>query len=130
MEPISLILAALLAGAAKGAGQTAAEAVQDAYRGLRDALKRRLAGKPAAEQAVEQYTESPDDWKSNLEVHLRQAGADRDQALLDAAALVLRQADPAGAATGKYVVNLAGSQGVQIGDHNQQRNDFGSPPPR
>ena len=44
MEPISLILAALLAGVAKGAGQTAANAVQDAYRGFRDALKRRLAG--------------------------------------------------------------------------------------
>jgi hypothetical protein len=128
MEPISLILAALLAGATKGAGKAAAEAVQDAYRGLREALKRRLAGKPAAEQAVEQYTESPDDWKSNLETHLRQAGADRDQALLDAAALVLRQADPAGAATGKYVVNLAGSQGVQVGDHNQQDNVFNAPP--
>jgi len=38
MEPISLILAALLAGVAKGAGQAATNAVQDAYTGLRDAL--------------------------------------------------------------------------------------------
>jgi hypothetical protein len=130
MEPISLILAALLAGAVKGAGQAATEAVQDAYRGLREALKRRLAGKPAAEQAVEQYTESPDDWKSNLEVHLKQARADQDQAVLDAAALVLRAADPEGTATGKYVVNLAGAQGVQVGDHNEQYNDFTAPPSR
>ena len=77
---------------------------------------------------MEGSTESPDDWKSNLEVHLKQARADQDQAVLDAAALVLRAADPAGAATGKYVVNLAGSQGVQVGDHNWQENVFHAPP--
>ncbi len=128
MEPISLILAALLAGAATGAGKSATEAVQDAYRGLRDALKRRLAGKPAAQDAIEQYTGDPDAWQGNLEVHLRQAGADQDQAVLDAALLVLRRADPAGATAGKYVVNLTGAQGVQVGDHNWQSNVFNTPP--
>ena len=125
MEPISLILAALLAGVAKGAGQSAANAVQDAYKGLRDALKRRLVGEPAAEAAVEQYTDDPEAWKGNLEVHLKQAGADQDQAVLDAASSVMRLADPAGANAGKYNVNLAGAQGVQVGDANTQTNYFG-----
>jgi hypothetical protein len=125
MEPISLILAALLAGVAKGAGESAAHAVQDAYVGLRDALKRRLAGKPAAEQAVEQYMQDPDAWKGNLEVHLKQAGADQDRAVLDAASSVMRLADPAGAGAGKYNVNLAGAQGAQVGDGNTQTNYFG-----
>jgi hypothetical protein len=125
MEPISLILAALLTGVAKGAGQSAANAVQDAYKGLRDALKRRLAGKPTAEAAVEQYTDDPEAWKGNLEVHLKQAGADQDQAVLDAASSVMRLADPAGANAGKYNVNLAGAQGVQVGDANTQTNYFG-----
>jgi hypothetical protein len=125
MEPISLILAALLAGVAKGAGQSAANAVQDAYKGLRDALKRRLVGKPAAEAAVEQYTDDPEAWRGNLEVHLKQAGADQDQAVLDAASSVMRLADPAGANAGKYNVNLAGAQGVQVGDANTQTNYFG-----
>ena len=128
MEPISLILAALLAGVAKGAGQTAANAVQDAYRGFRDALKRRLAGKPAAQDAVEQYVTDPEAWKGNLEVHLKQAGADQDQAVLDSASSVMRLADPSGASTGKYTINLAGAQGVQVGDHNQQKNVFKAPP--
>ena len=130
MEPISMILAALLAGAAKGLGQSAANAVQDAYAGLRDALRRRLAGKPAAEDAVEQYTSDPEAWKGNLEVHLKQAGADRDQAVLDAAASVMRLVDPAGAGTGKYSVNLAGAQGVQVGDYGRQKNVFNAPPAR
>jgi len=134
MDPVSLILAALVTGVATGLatgpGEKAAAAVAEAYRGLRDALKRRLAGRPAAEDAVEQYTQDPQAWKGNLEVHLRQAGADQDQAVLEAAASVLRLADPAGAAAGKYAVNLGGAQGVQVGDQNIQHNVFGAAPDR
>jgi hypothetical protein len=129
MDPVSLILAALVTGMATGLttgpGEKAAAAVGEAYRGLRDALRRRLAGRPAAEDAVEQYTADPEAWKGNLEVHLRQAGADQDQAVLEAASSVLRLVDPAGAAAGKYTVNLAGAQGVQVGDRNAQTNFFG-----
>jgi hypothetical protein len=128
MDPISLILTAVVAGVAKGAGQNAANAVQDAYRGLRDALKRRLAGKPAAEAALEQYTKDPEAWKGNLEVHLKQAGADQDRAVLEAASSVMRLADPAGASAGRYNVNLAGAQGVQVGEGNNQTNYFGPAP--
>jgi hypothetical protein len=124
MEPISLILTALVAGLAQGTGQAAVTAVQDAYAGLRSALARRLSGRRAAQDALEQYVADPEAWRGNLEVHLKQAGADRDQAVLDAAAAVMRMADPAGARAGKYTVNLAGAQGVQVGDHNTQSNVF------
>jgi hypothetical protein len=128
MDPISLILTALVAGLAQGVGQTAATAVRDAYAGLRTALAQRLSGRQAAQDAVEQYVTDPEAWRGNLEVHLKQAGADRDQAVLDAAATVMRVADPAGARAGKYTVHLAGAQGVQVGDHNQQSNVFNAPP--
>lgn len=128
MDPISLILAALLTGVVQGVGKSATNAVQDAYTGLRDALKRRLASKPAAQDAVEQYTEDPEAWKGNLEVHLKQAGADKDPVILNAAASVMRQADPAGARAGKYSVNLSGAHGVQVGDSNTQTNYFGPAP--
>jgi len=131
MDPVSLILAALVTGVATGLatgpGEKAA-AVGQAYRGLRDALRRRLAGRPAAEDAVEQYVADPEAWKGNLEVHLKQAGADRDEAVVEAAAQVLRLADPARAAAGKYTVNLAGAQGVQVGEGNTQTNYFGPAP--
>jgi hypothetical protein len=134
MDPVTLILTALVTGVATGLatgpGEKAAAAVQKAYGGLRDALKRRLAGKPAAQDAVEQYVADPEAWKGNLEVHLRQAGVDRDRTVLEAAAAVLRLADPAGAAAGKYAVNLAGAQGVQVGDQNIQHNTFGAAPDR
>lgn len=110
MDPVSLILAALVTGVATGPGEKPA-AVADACRRLRDALRPRLAGRPAAEDAVEQYAVDPKRWKGNLEVQLEQAGADQDPAVVEAASQVLRLADPAGAAAGKYTVNLAGAQG-------------------
>ena len=42
----------------------------------------------------------------------------------------MRLADPSGASTGKYTINLAGAQGVQVGDHNQQKNVFKAPSTR
>jgi hypothetical protein len=37
-------------------------------------------------------------------------------------------ADAAGPRAGKYVVDVRGSQGVQVGDHNTQDNVFHDPP--
>lgn len=122
MEPIALILAALAAGALKGVGETASAAVADAYAALKNALRRRLAGKPAALDAVENYAEDPDEWRGNLEVHLRKAGADTDPDVVAAATAVMQQVDPDGSGSGKYLVDLRGASGVQVGDRNVQKN--------
>lgn len=122
MEPIALILAALAAGALKGVGETASAAVADAYAALKNALRRRLAGKPAALDAVENYAEDPDEWRGNLEVHLRKAGADTDPDVVAAATAVMQQVDPDGSGSGKYLVDLRGASGVQVGDWNVQKN--------
>ena len=122
MEPITLILAALAAGAVKGVGETASAAVTDAYAALKNALRRRLAGKPAALDAVDNYAEDPDEWRGNLEVHLRKAGADTDPDVVAAATAVMQQVDPDGSGSGKYLVDLRGASGVQVGDRNVQKN--------
>ncbi len=122
MEPIALILAALAAGAAKGAGETASAAVKDAYAALKNALRRRLTGKPAALDAVDNYTEDPEEWQGNLEIHLRKAGVDADPDVVAAATMVMQQVDPTGSGSGKYLVDLRGAAGVQVGDRNVQTN--------
>jgi hypothetical protein len=122
VEPIALILAALAAGAVKGVGETASAAVTDAYAALKNALRRRLAGKPAALDAVDNYAEDPDEWRGNLEVHLRKAGADTDPDVVAAATAVMQQVDPDGSGSGKYLVDLRGASGVQVGDRNVQKN--------
>jgi hypothetical protein len=38
--------------------------------------------------------------------------------------------DEAGSRAGKYAVRVQGSQGVQVGNYNTQRNIFGAPPGR
>ena len=128
MEPISLILAALLAGATKAVGETAGTAVKDAYGGLREAVKRKLAGKPAAGSAIEEYTADPDNWEPALAAYLKQVGADRDEALVSLAQAVMAHTDPAGSTSGKYNVDLRGASGVQVGERNTQTNYFGQDP--
>jgi hypothetical protein len=124
---VEIILAALLAGVVTGTQNAAGAAVQDAYTGLRDALRRRLKGRKAAQDAVESYVKDPDRWKGALQTQLKDAGADSDQEILDAAALVMKYADRA-KIVGKYVVDNTGSTGNQFGDGNTQTFNFGSPP--
>jgi hypothetical protein len=130
MEPISLILGALLAGATKGVGEAAGTAIKDAYAGLRDALKRKLASKPAAQSALEEYAGDPEEWRDLLAKYLQQAGADTDPVIVEAAEVVMGEIDPDGARAGKYDVDLRGAQGIQVGDGNTQTNTFTSPPAR
>lgn len=125
---MEIILAALLAGIVTGTQNTAASAVQDAYTSLRDALKRRLSGKPAAQEAVEGYVQDPDAWKGKLETRLMDAGADKDQDVLAAAALVMQYASQDMRVVGKYITNNADSTGNQFGDGNTQTFNFGSSP--
>ena len=95
---------------------------------------RRFPGRPQAPpcgqigstEAVEGYVENPDAWKAKLENHLKDAGVDKDQDVLAAAALVIQRASQDGQVVGKYVVNNAGSTGNQFGDGNTQTFNFGS----
>ena len=51
MDPITLIVTALVQGAAKAATDVA----PDAYKALRQLLRQRFAGKPAAEMVLEEH---------------------------------------------------------------------------
>jgi hypothetical protein len=121
MDPVSLILGALAAGAA----DTTKQAVKDAYDGLKRLVAARFAGRPPAEVALAEHADDPETWQKPLAKELDAAGAAGDDEILAAARAVLEAADPAGAAAGKYILDLRGAQGVQVGDHSQQLNQFG-----
>jgi hypothetical protein len=125
VEPVSLILGALAAGAA----DTAKQAVKDAYEGLKRLVAARLAGRPSAEVALSEHAADPETWQAPLAKELTAAGAVGDDEILAAARAVLERADPDGARAGKYTVDLRGAQGVQVGDHSQQLNQFGGEAP-
>ena len=132
MDPVTLIIAALAAGAAAGAidglKDTAKDAATAAYNKLRGLVQRRFAGLPDGQLALERYETVPQEqqkrWEGLLTAELTEAGADKDQDLLDAAKALMDLVDRAGASRGKYNVTISGSQGVQVGDGNTQTNTF------
>jgi hypothetical protein len=116
VDGVDVILTALTAGAAAGTGEVAKSAVVAAYQGLRDALRRVLSGRARSEQALEAEETDPGVWRARLGAELGDSGADRDEEVLAAARDLLALVDPDGTRAGKYVVDVRGAHGVQVGD--------------
>lgn len=78
---------------------------------------------------IARYEQAPGAWGGPLAAKLSRAGADGDSELIAAARALLDLAGWA-ADTPKYVADVRGSQGVQVGDGNRQDNAYtiqGSP---
>jgi hypothetical protein len=128
MDPITLIVAALVAGAASGAldevKDGAKAGVKAAYAKLRALVTKKVAGNPGAEAALAEIEADPETWKAPLAAKLTQLDAAGDQDLVTAAKEFMDLIDEAGAKAGKYNVVIANSRGVQVGDGNTQINRF------
>lgn len=131
MEPVSMIVTALIAGAAAGGQETVTQGIKDAYAGLRKALSRRFSERPPGRTALAEVervasksgtSSEGGPWRTVLEGEIVQAGAQDDRDVLTAAARLIELLD----ASGMTRVDLRGAQGVQVGDHNTQTNTFGS----
>jgi hypothetical protein len=117
MDPLSLIVGALAQGAATALSETASDAIRKTYRGLVSLVKRRLG---RSEDLVDEHAEDPEVWQRPLEKKLREAGAEHDEELINAARALMEQLDPVGAQIGKYNVSVSGQAQVGvIGDHAQ-----------
>jgi hypothetical protein len=130
MDPVMLIATALAAGAALGLKDTASAAVKDAYGSLKALATRRLSGRRNGELVLARHEDAPQAWEGPLVAELTAAGAADDAGLVAAAQALMSLVDEIGSRAGKYAVQVQGSQGVQVGDHNTQHNVFGAPPGR
>ena len=125
MDPVTLITSALLGGASAGLKDTATQSVKDAYAGLKGLIQQRFRGRNEAEIALAQHEAKPEAWAPALREELAEAGADRDEEILEAARRLMALMDPAGTAAGKYQVQFnAPVQGVVMGDHAQVTQTF------
>lgn len=124
MDPVSLIVTALAAGAASALQDGASAAVKDAYARLKAVVTRRFADRPKGELVLTEHEAAPQTWEKPLAAELSAAGAEGDADLIAAAQELMALLDTVGSRSGKYLVNVSGSQGVQIGDHNIQHNTF------
>ena len=121
MEPLTLIVAALVAGAAKAAS----DAVPDAYTGLKALIRHKFAKDPKAEMVLEEHESDPETYEAPLKKKLAETGADQDEEIIQAAQELLKQLNPEAATAGKYQFEFQGEvKGAQVGDHNTQTNTF------
>ncbi|WP_414545048.1 hypothetical protein [Nostoc sp. CCY0012] len=121
MEPITLIITALVAGAAKAAG----DAAPDAYNALKALIKRKFENEPKAQMVLEEHEQDPETYEAPLKKKLAEAGADQDKEIIKAAQELLKQVEPEESASGKYNTVFQGEvKGAQIGDRNTQTNIF------
>ena len=125
MDAVTVIVTALTAGAASALQEGASAAVKDAYAQLKALVKVRFAGRPKGELVLAEYEAAPQTWEAPLAAELSAAGAERDADLLAAAQVLMSLVDEEGTRSGKYLVTVHDSQGVQVGDHNTQTNTFG-----
>ena len=107
MEPISLILAALVAGATAATKDTASAAVKDAYEGLKALIKKKFEKDALAQAMVEAKPEDIKQSEVLLRNKITEAGIDQDLEILKAAAAILEKEDPQGAKVGNYRINNA-----------------------
>jgi hypothetical protein len=128
VDPISMIVGALAAGAATGLNDTATTALKDAYASLRELVRRRFAARPAAETVLVEHEKAPEVWQAPLAAELEATGAGVDEQIIESARQVLALVDASGSPPSKYLVDLRGSQAVQVGDRNTQANTFTTPP--
>ncbi|MFP4344024.1 MAG: hypothetical protein ACLFU8_04945 [Anaerolineales bacterium] len=105
MDPLNLIVTAVVTGSTVGLHHTTAAAVKDAYRALKHYFLERYTGTEVldAVQSVEGKPRS-EARQALLREELAQVGAHRDEELVHAAQAFLIKADPYGAEAGKYHV--------------------------
>ena len=120
MEPISLILTALVAGATAAVKDTAGKAVKDSYDGLKALIKKKFEGDALAQAIIEAKPEEIKQAEGLLKTKIAAVGIDKDEEILKAAEAVMKTGDPEGASTGKY--DFRGAKNVKVGDHNTQTN--------
>jgi hypothetical protein len=128
MEEVSLILTALAAGATGGALDALKDDVKDkaktAYVKLHGLVRHRFQGNASAEVILFEHQADPQTYAAPLAKKLTEAGAGGDAELVAAARALMKLVDGTGARSGKYIVTIRDSKGIQVGDGSIQVNKF------
>ncbi|WP_287275647.1 MULTISPECIES: hypothetical protein [unclassified Okeania] len=97
MEPIYLILTALVTGAGEA---TAGSLVQDIYQNLKGLIRRKFADNSAANMVLEEHEKDPETYEAPLKKKLIEGGIDKDEEVIKKAQELLEKLKPEAAATG------------------------------
>lgn len=109
MEPISIIVGALLTGAAAAANKTANQAVTDAYVGLKSLLKRLFESKGKSAESLD----APDQRQDELTAILEQTKASEVQEIMVGARKLISLAEKSGSTVYQVSADKIGIVGDQ-----------------
>lgn len=121
MDPITVIVTALVAGAAAGGADAASMAVRDAYTGIRDRI-RVLASGSDTDVAIEANEAAPGSNVNQVREVLAREGVAGDEQLQITATELLSLLPTEAADEARARVDVRGAQGVQLGNYNTQHN--------
>jgi len=130
MDPISLVVAAIVAGLTAGVTDTAKTAVTDTYQAFKARLLPKVEANEDAKSALVALEKKPDSEGRQLSVkeELASLEVEKDTELIRLAQTFLEQLDQKGAQSGKYVITIQNAQGTVIGDQNTVRQNFTNRP--
>ena len=119
MEPVALIIAAVVAGATAGAKDVIKSAVKDTYELFRARLKKKVGRNEDVQHALADVEKKPESEarQAVLKEELSETGADKDEELIRLAQQLLAQFDQKGAQSGKYNITISNGKGIVIGDN-------------
>ncbi|NET43964.1 hypothetical protein [Okeania sp. SIO2B3] len=112
MEPISLILTALVTGAGEA---TAGSLVKDIYQNLKALIKRKFADNSLANMILEEHEKNPKTYQEPLKEKLIEGGIDKDEEVIKKAEELLEKLKSEEAATGLNI-KVSGDVKGSIGD--------------
>ncbi|WP_424348114.1 hypothetical protein [Kocuria sp. CH-021] len=109
MDPVSLVVAALIVGANKSLEGVAEDSLKDAYAGLKGLVQRFFADRPVAKDVLEKSETAPQKYEPVLKDYVEESGAAQDTEVQEAAQKLMALADPEGTRNGQYNTTISGS---------------------
>ena len=130
MDPVTLIVAALVAGASAGVADSAKDAVVGLYGRLTSALAAHFGPDETGGRTLERHASNPGGYEIPVRDLIVESGAERDPTVLDLARELLAAADPEGTQVGRYNVKVTGGNVGAIGDNATVTQTIGKLPDR
>ncbi len=127
MDPVALIVSALIGGLTTGLTDTAKAATKDMYDALKARLMKKAEKNEDAQDAIAKIEKQPESKARQelLKVELGKLSLDNDQELLKLAQSLLDILKESGDKAGKYKVDIQNSQGIVVGDNSNVTQNFG-----